>query len=105
MERRNGDLSYKILNGRYKIIRKVGVGGMATVYGAYDLKEQRTVAIKVLSGDNDGVRNGTDSRESAERRFVTEAATMSGFFDSSYYAKVFKRYIGYTPKEYLEKIR
>ena len=36
---------------------------------------------------------------------VTEAATMSGFFDSSYYAKVFKRYIGCTPKEYTEKIR
>ncbi len=66
----------RVLDGRYKIINVVGEGGMAVVYGAYDLREHKTVAVKVLRGDSDGVRNGTDSRESAERRFVTEAATM-----------------------------
>lgn len=49
------------------------------------------------------VKNSIELLESGKS--VTEAATTSGFFDSSYYAKVFKRYIGYTPKEYLEKIR
>lgn len=66
----------RVLGGRYKIINVVGEGGMAVVYGAYDLKEHKTVAVKVLRHDSEGVKNGTESAESAERRFITEAATM-----------------------------
>jgi serine/threonine-protein kinase len=33
---------------RYRIEQAVGAGGMATVYRAYDLRHERTVAIKVL---------------------------------------------------------
>jgi serine/threonine-protein kinase len=36
------------LAGRYRIERKVGVGGMATVYLARDVKHDRRVALKVL---------------------------------------------------------
>jgi len=36
------------LQGRYRIDREVGQGGMATVYLADDLRHQRKVAIKVL---------------------------------------------------------
>ena len=36
------------LDGRYRIERELGQGGMATVYLAEDLKHQRKVAIKVL---------------------------------------------------------
>src|SRR6478752_1555687 len=36
------------LRGRYTIERKIGVGGMATVYVARDVKHERRVAIKVL---------------------------------------------------------
>ena len=36
------------LAGRYHIERTLGVGGMATVYLAQDLKHDRKVAIKVL---------------------------------------------------------
>ncbi|HEV8498079.1 MAG TPA: protein kinase [Gemmatimonadaceae bacterium] len=36
------------LAGRYQIERKVGVGGMATVYAARDVKHDRRVALKVL---------------------------------------------------------
>jgi serine/threonine-protein kinase len=36
------------LAGRYRIERKIGSGGMATVYLAEDLKHQRKVAVKVL---------------------------------------------------------
>ena len=36
------------LSDRYRIERKLGAGGMATVYLAQDLKHDRKVAIKVL---------------------------------------------------------
>ena len=36
------------LEGRYTIERELGVGGMATVYLADDLKHERKVALKVL---------------------------------------------------------
>ncbi|MEO7998984.1 MAG: serine/threonine-protein kinase, partial [Gemmatimonadaceae bacterium] len=39
------------LDGRYRIERELGVGGMATVYGAQDLRHERDVAIKVLHPD------------------------------------------------------
>ncbi len=40
----NGD----ILDGRYRIVSKIGQGGMAAVYRARDLKLERDVAIKLL---------------------------------------------------------
>ncbi|MDH3208709.1 MAG: protein kinase, partial [Gemmatimonadota bacterium] len=36
------------LEGRYRIERELGQGGMATVYLADDLKHERKVALKVL---------------------------------------------------------
>ena len=36
------------LEGRYRIERQLGEGGMATVYLADDLKHERKVALKVL---------------------------------------------------------
>ena len=37
-----------ILNGRYKIIRPVGNGGMAEVFLAHDELLDRNVAVKML---------------------------------------------------------
>jgi len=39
------------LGDRYRIERKLGAGGMATVYLARDLKHDREVAIKVLRSE------------------------------------------------------
>ena len=39
------------LEGRYRIERELGAGGMATVYLAEDLKHHRKVAVKVLRPD------------------------------------------------------
>ena len=39
------------MEGRYSIERKLGEGGMATVYLADDLKHNRKVALKVLKPD------------------------------------------------------
>src|SRR5574340_1402711 len=38
----------RALAGRYRILRELGAGGMATVYLAEDLRHHRQVAIKVL---------------------------------------------------------
>ena len=39
------------LESRYRVSREIGVGGMATVYLAHDLRHERDVAIKVLHPD------------------------------------------------------
>ena len=39
------------LADRYRIERRLGEGGMATVYLAEDLKHQRQVAVKVMRPD------------------------------------------------------
>src|SRR3990170_3354776 len=36
------------LEGRYRVERELGAGGMAVVYFAHDLRHDRGVAIKVL---------------------------------------------------------
>jgi serine/threonine-protein kinase len=37
-----------VLGDRYRVLRRLGRGGMATVHLAEDVKHRRTVAIKVL---------------------------------------------------------
>ena len=55
------------LEGRYRIERELGAGGMATVYLADDLKHDRKVALKVLKPELAAVVGG--------ERFLTEIKT------------------------------
>ena len=41
-----------IVANRYKIIRKLGEGGTAKVYLAYDQIEERNVSLKILKKEN-----------------------------------------------------
>jgi len=64
-------LSANTTLSHYRIVSKIGAGGMGEVYLAQDTKLDRKVALKVLSDDfaNDSQRM---------RRFVQEAKTASG---------------------------
>ena len=58
------------LNGRYRIERTLGAGGMATVYEAFDEMLRVTRAIKILNPD-------MAQREKVRARFLSEARTMA----------------------------
>jgi predicted Ser/Thr protein kinase len=58
------DVSGKILDGRYRLLRRLGAGGMGTVFLAEDERLGRRVAVKRLHAD---------SPEETARRFEREA--------------------------------
>ena len=59
-----------LLDGRYRIEKVLGTGGMAVVFRAHDEKEDRTVAIKMLRDDIAG-------DPEAVARFVNESRAVS----------------------------
>src|SRR5688572_6866825 len=40
-----------VIEGKYKVVRKIGAGGMGTVYEGVNVRIERRVAIKVLHSD------------------------------------------------------
>ncbi len=97
----------KVLDGRYKILELVGLGGMACVLKAQDLVMNRIVAIKILNDEYNG-------NESAEARFIDESKAVAmlsnknivGVYDVAIYPDI--KYIvmeyldGITLREYLD---
>ncbi|MBQ8208427.1 MAG: PASTA domain-containing protein [Clostridia bacterium] len=60
----------QVFDNRYRIMKTIGVGGMAVVFQAYDLSEKRTVAVKML-------REDIASDEAQVRRFVNESKAVA----------------------------
>ena len=58
------------LDGRYEITELIGVGGMADVYKAIDILEDRTVAVKIL-------KNEFADNEDFVRRFRNESKAIA----------------------------
>jgi serine/threonine protein kinase len=58
---------------RYQIIKKLGEGGMAVVYKAFDTNLERDVAIKIIKGEK--IANG--SVEQMIKRFEREVKTLA----------------------------
>src|SRR5271156_3254230 len=56
--------------GHYRIIDKIGAGGMGEVYRAHDEQLERDVALKVLPA-------GTLTNESTRKQFRTEALALA----------------------------
>jgi serine/threonine protein kinase len=64
------DLTDQVVAGRFKIVRKLGEGGMGTVYQAFQFSVNREVALKVMR------RELADSEQSI-KRFMREAQAAS----------------------------
>ena len=60
----------KKLDGRYEILQLIGVGGMANVYKARDVIDERLVAVKIL-------REEYASNEEFVRRFKNESKAIA----------------------------
>lgn len=59
-----------MLDGRYEIEKRIGAGGMADVYKAYDVVEKQVVAVKILK--NEFINN-----DEFLRRFKNESKAVS----------------------------
>lgn len=98
----------KKLDGRYEITEIIGIGGMANVYKAYDVIENRIVAVKILREEYMG-------NEDMRRRFKNESKAMAVLnhpnvmrvYDVSFSDRmqsIVMEYIdGITLKEYIEQ--
>jgi eukaryotic-like serine/threonine-protein kinase len=62
----------RLLDGRYRIERRLGQGGMGTVYAAVDTELERRVAVKLIREDLVGSADAAD-------RFRREARVAAGF--------------------------
>ena len=59
-----------IFDGRYRIEKVIGLGGMAVVFKAVDIKTERYVAVKLL-------REDMAQDEESVKRFINESKAVS----------------------------
>lgn len=95
-----------ILDNRYKIISKIGVGGMADVFKGEDMLLGRPVAIKVLhqnfAGDDDFVARFKREAQAAGKLSHPNIVSMYDVgFDQGYHYIVMEYIEGETLKEYI----
>ena len=69
--RRGDDLSGQVLEGRFRVERQIGRGGMGAVYKGWDEQRQCPVAIKILP-------DGATADAELARRFEREARMVEG---------------------------
>ena len=98
----------KRLDGRYEIQEIIGIGGMAVVYKAFDIQENKIVAVKILKDE-------FGSNVEFLRRFQNESKVIAVLshpnivkvFDVSFgdnFQYIVMEYIdGITLKEYIER--
>ena len=90
----------QVFDNRYRILKTIGVGGMAVVFEAFDLLEKRTVAVKML-------RDDIASDEAQVRRFVNESKAVA-MLSHPNIVKIYnvsvKSNIKYIVMEYIEGI-
>lgn len=99
----------KILNERYKIVRKVGSGGMADVYEGLDLKDNGTVAIKILKqeycNDPQYLRRLTREAQamvSMQNEHIVSLYNMGN--DGDYHYLVLEYVNGHTLRDYMDSV-
>ncbi len=71
-----------IINGRYRVIKKIAEGGTSNIYKALDLEEDRVVALKSIK-KNSRVK-------SAKKRFDLEAENLLKFSDNHNVLKIYE---------------
>lgn len=97
-----------ILDNRYKIISKIGVGGMADVFKGEDTLLGRPVAVKILhsnfAGDDDFVAHFKREAQAAGKLSHPNIVSMYDVgFDQGYHYIVMEYIEGETLKEYITR--
>lgn len=97
-----------ILDNRYKILEKVGTGGMASVYKARDILLDRIVAVKILdskySKDRDFVVRFHQEAQAAAKLSHPNIVNMYDVgFDQGVHYLVMEFVRGETLKDYIDK--
>jgi len=86
----------EVLDGRYRIVREIGSGGMSVVYEATHVKINRTVAIKILHRE-------MASDPEVVGRFLNEARAVGAFGHPNIVASTdFGELPGHVPYQVLE---
>lgn len=98
----------KRLDSRYEIHELIGVGGMAVVYKAYDIEEDKIVAIKILKDEYLGNREFLKSFKNESKAIaVLSHPNIVKVYDVSFGTKIqyiVMEYIdGITLKEYITR--